>query len=111
MLQTLQRNQVDKMYFEIVFDLSLHHVGEFEACQTGSNIFTFFLSPLWHLGSKINILREPKLLVKPTWTNLLTNQIRPREKTVIQLLSLQKHNKKTITSITFPLSNLHLNYN
>ena len=92
------------MYFEIVFDLSLHHVGEFEACQTGSNIFTFFLSPLWHLGSKINILREPKLLVKPTWTNLLTNQIRPLEKTVIQLLSLQKkHHKHYIPTIPLAL--------
>ena len=60
MVQTLQQDQVDKMYFEIVFDLSLHHVGEFEACQTGSNIFTFFLSPLWRLGPRINILRDFK---------------------------------------------------
>ena len=34
MVQTLQRNQVEKMYFDIVFNLSLHHVGEFEPCQT-----------------------------------------------------------------------------
>ena len=34
MVQTLQCNQVEKMYFQIVFNLSLHHVGEFEPCQT-----------------------------------------------------------------------------
>ena len=54
MVQTLQRNQVEKMYFDIVFNLSLHHVGEFEPCQTQFNIFTLFLSPSWHLGPKIS---------------------------------------------------------
>ena len=53
MVQTLQRNQVEKMYFDIVFNLSLHHVGEFEPCQTWFNIFTLFLSPSWRHGSKI----------------------------------------------------------
>ena len=50
MVQTLQWDQVEKMYFEIVFDLSIHHVGEFEPCQTQFNIFNFFLSPSWRLG-------------------------------------------------------------
>ena len=53
MVQTLQRNLVEKMYFDIVFNLSLHHVGEFEPCQTRFNIFTLFLSPSWRHGSKI----------------------------------------------------------
>ena len=52
MVQTLQRNLVEKMYFDIVFNLSLHHVGEFEPCQTRFNIFTLFLSPSWRLGPK-----------------------------------------------------------
>ena len=104
MVQTLQRDQVQKEYSEIVFNLYLHHVGEFQPCQTVSNIFTFFLSPLWRLGPKINILREPKLLVKPTWTNLLTNQIRSLEKTVIQLLSLpKKHYKHYVPTIPLEL--------
>ena len=38
------------MYFEIAFNLSLYHVGEFEACQTRFNIFTLFLSPSWRHG-------------------------------------------------------------
>ena len=37
MLYYLQRDQVEKMQFKIVFDLSLHHVGEFETCQTQHN--------------------------------------------------------------------------
>ena len=53
MVQTLQRDQVQKEYSEIVFNLYLRHVGEFEPCQTRSNIFTFFLSPSWRLGPKI----------------------------------------------------------
>ena len=85
-----QWDHVGKMQFQTLFKFSLHHVGDNETSQTQFNIFNFFLCPLWRLGPKINILREPKLLVKPTWTNLLTNQIRPLEKTVIQLLSLQK---------------------
>ena len=56
MVQTLQRNQVEKMYFDIVFNLSLHHVREFEPCQTRFNIFTLFLSPSWRLGPKISLL-------------------------------------------------------
>ena len=60
MVQTLQWDQVQKEYSEIVFNLYLHHVGEFEPCQTVSNIFTFFLSPLWRLGPRINILRDFK---------------------------------------------------
>ena len=75
------------------------------------NILNLFLGPFmasWlpklHLPPKINILREPKLLVKPMWTNLLTNQIRPLEKTVIQLLSLQKkHHKHYVPTIPLAL--------
>ena len=54
MVQTLQQDQVDKMYFEIVFDLSLHDVGEFGPCLTQFYIFNFFLSPLWRHDSKID---------------------------------------------------------
>ena len=45
-----------KMYFEIVFNLSLHQVGDKATCQTWFNIFTFFLSPSWRLGPKISLL-------------------------------------------------------
>ena len=60
MVQTLQWDQVQKEYSEIVFNLYLHHVGEFEPCQTVSNIFTFFLSPLWRLGPKISSFRRKR---------------------------------------------------
>ena len=56
MVQTLQWDQVQKEYSEIVFNLYLHHVGEFEPCQTRFNTFTFFLSPSWRLGPKISLL-------------------------------------------------------
>ena len=34
MVQTLQPDQVEKVYFEIAFELCLHHVGEFGPFQT-----------------------------------------------------------------------------
>ena len=34
MLLYLQQDQVEKMYFEIVFNLSLHQVEDKAACQT-----------------------------------------------------------------------------
>ena len=46
------------MYFEIAFNLSLHRVGEFEACQTQLIFPIRFLSLSWHHGSKkINVLQ------------------------------------------------------
>ena len=56
MLLYLQQDQVEKMYFEIVFNLSLHQVDDKATCQTRFNIFTLFLSPLWRLGPKISLL-------------------------------------------------------
>ena len=47
MLLYHQQDQVEKMYFKIVFNLSLHQVDDKATCQTQLNIFTFFLSPSW----------------------------------------------------------------
>ena len=66
MVQTLQWVQIEKMYFEVVFNLSFHHVGEFEPCQTGFNIFTFFLSPSWRLCPKMNNSRHFFVIVIPS---------------------------------------------
>ena len=56
MLLYHQQDQVEKMYFEIVFNLSLHQVEDKATCQTQFYIFNFFLSPLWRLGPKIFML-------------------------------------------------------
>ena len=77
MVQTLQWDQVEKMYFEIVFDLSIHHVGEFEPCQTQFNIFNFFLSPSWRLDPQnsffFSIVVILSSLVKPIRPHYKTN--------------------------------------
>ena len=89
MLQTLQRDQVQKEYSDIVYNLSLHHVGEFEACQTGSNIFTFFLSPSRHLGPKILRLLS---IVSPHLNSLhaTTSQFSHRQEKNICLCRVRK---------------------
>ena len=56
MLLYHQQDHVEKMYFEIVFNLSLHQVEDKATCQTQFYIFNFFLSPLWRLGPKIFML-------------------------------------------------------
>ena len=63
MLLYHQQDQVEKMYFEIVFNLSLHQVEDKATCQTQFYIFNFFLSPLWRHDSKIdNFINSSRLV-------------------------------------------------
>ena len=60
MVETLQRDHIEKMQFEIVFNLSLYQVGGFGTSPTQSIFSTFFSSPLWRHCSKIFVLAFAK---------------------------------------------------
>ena len=55
MVPTFQRDYVEKMYFDIVFNKDLHHVEMLGPCQTLWIFLIHFMSLSWHHGSQNNL--------------------------------------------------------